>query len=559
MEAPTGKHGFVTVKGDSFVFEDGTPIRFWGAQMDQWSKEQVDYAVRRMRRQGINITRLHGLNRLGNDARSFDRLDYLIARLGENGIYIILDLHYPLTHRFKASDHVPGLPEGGTAPYTQFFDETVAAIMHRRMADIFTHLNPYTRKRYCDDPTLAMVEILNEDSLFWGSVPPPFRAELEEKYAGWLREKYGDDAGLARAWTVDGHSPLNPGESLAAGRRIGLLRNTDFNEAYFRSHPEQALRGQDQMRFCLELEEKYWAGCRAVLRKAGVRVPIAATNWQAHGFATRVHMLGQSKLDYVDRHGYWDHPQGEGNLKWQIATAQFHNQPMVKAVRADQDMLRYLGVGNLVTEKAWEQVLGLPMTVSEWNTCLPNEYSLEGTGLMAAYGLLQGWDASLEFGYFSPDWPRGLGNGSFDLLGNPPQILQFPAVSVMWHRQDVKEAEVVAESVYDPASVAGLDGRSQAGADRRRAGGQGGLSLRGEGASARGEGPRPLLGCEEPGGALDHRRAHLEGAHGLRPHRHRAHAGRHRVPLRRAARPGRREPQQPHPVRRGLRHGDGRP
>ncbi len=456
VEAPTGKHGFVTVRGDRFVFEDGTPVRFWGAQMGEWSKEQLDYTIRRMRRQGINITRLHGLSRLGNDARSFDRLDYLLARLGENGIYIILDLHYPLTHRFKASDHVPGLADGGVAPYTQFFDETVAAIMHRRMASIFTHLNPYNQKRYCDDPTLAMVEILNEDSLFWGSVSPPFRAELEEEFAAWLRKRYGDDTGLKKAWMIGGRSPLATGESLAEGRRISLMRNTDFNEQYFRSHPEQALRGQDQMRFFLELEERYWSGCRAELRKAGVKVPIDATNWQGHGFTTRVHMFGQAKLDYVDRHGYWDHPQGEGNLKWRIATAQFHNLPMVRAVSGDQDMLKYLGIGNLVIEKSWEQVLGLPMTISEWNTCLPNEYSLEGTGLMAAYGLLQGWDASLEFGYFSPDWPKGLGTGSFDLLGNPPQILQFPAVSVMWHRQDVREAEVVAESVYDPVSVLGL-------------------------------------------------------------------------------------------------------
>jgi hypothetical protein len=234
------------------------------------------------------------------------------------------------------------------------------------------------------------------------------------------------------------------------------MRNTDFNENYFRSHPEQARRGQDQMRFFLELEERYWAGCRAALRQAGVRVPIDATNWQGHGFTTRVHLLGQSKLDYVDRHGYWDHPQGEGNRKWSIATALFHNQPMIQAVSPDQNVLKYLGIGNLVTEKAWEQVLGLPLTISEWNTCLPNEYSLEGTGLMAAYGLLQGWDASLEFGYFSPDWPSGLGTGSFDILGNPPQILQFPAVSVMWHRQDVREADLVAESVYDPVSVLGL-------------------------------------------------------------------------------------------------------
>lgn len=456
VEAPTGKHGFITVKGERFVFGDGIPVRFWGAQMNQWDKEQLDYTVPRMRRQGINITRLHGLGNLGRDEKSFDRLDYLMAKLGENGIYLILDLHYPLTHRFRGSDNIPGLPEGGVAPYTQFFNERVAEIMRQRMTHIFTHLNSYTQKRYCDDPTLAMIEILNEDSLFWGEVPAPFRTELEEKFAGWLRKKYGDDAGLRKAWTVNGQSPLAEGEGLSTGSRMGLIRNTDFNEKNFRSHPEQRVRGQDQMRFFLELEERYWNGCRAALRQAGVKVPIDATNWQGHGLATRAHMLGQAKLDYVDRHGYWDHPQGEGNLKWQIATARFHNLPMVKAVSADQNMLRYLGVGNLVTEKAWEQVLGLPMTISEWNTCLPNEYSLEGTGLMAAYGLLQGWDASLEFGYFSPDWRDKLSSGSFDLFGNPPQILQFPAVSTMWHRQDVQEADLVAESLYDGETVFSL-------------------------------------------------------------------------------------------------------
>jgi hypothetical protein len=466
VEAPTGKHGFVTVKGDRFVFEDGTPVRFFGAQIGSFSREQLDYAVRRMRRQGINITRLHGLENLNDRSgrtsfdyskEGFDRLDYLIAKLGENGIYIILDVHYPLTYRFKPGDEIPGLPQGGPAPHAEFFNEKVAAIMHRRMADVFTHLNPYTNKRYCDDPTLAAVEILNEDSLFWGTIAQPFRQELEQKFADWLRAKYGDEAGLQEAWTVSGKSPLAEGERLGSGQHISLLSNGLFNAKYFQANPDKAIRGQDQMRFYLELEDKYWAASVAALRKAGVKVPISATNWQAHGFATRVHMLGQSRLDYIDRHGYWDHPQGEGNLKWRIATALFHNQPMVKAVKSDQDTLIYLGRGNLVTEKAWEQVLGLPMTISEWNTCLPNRYSLEGTGLMAVYGLLQGWDGLLEFGYFSPDWREGLGSGSFDMLANPPQILQFPAVAALWHRQDVREAELIAESVYDRESVFGLD------------------------------------------------------------------------------------------------------
>ena len=465
VEAPTGKHGFVTVKGDRFVFEDGTTVRFFGAQIGGFSKEQIDYAVRRMRRQGINITRMHGLENLNDrngrtsfdySTQGFDRLDYLSAKLGENGIYIILDVHYPLTYRFKPGDEVPGLPEGGPASHAQFFNEKIAAIMHRRMADVFTHPNPYTNKRYCDDPTIAAVEVLNEDSLFWGQIAMPFRQELEQKFADWLRAKYGDDAGLRKAWTVAGRSPLAEGEGLGPGQHINLLSNGSFNAKFFQAHPDQAVRGQDQMRFCLELEEKYWADSVAAMRKAGVKVPISATNWQAHGFATRVHMLGQSKLDYIDRHGYWDHPQGDGNLKWRIATALFHNQPMVKAVKPDQDTLVYLGRGNLVTEKAWEQVLGLPMTISEWNTCLPNQYSLEGTGLMAVYGSLQGWDGLLEFGYFSPDWRESLGSGSFDMLANPPQILQFPAIAALWHRQDVREAELVAESLYDNESVFGL-------------------------------------------------------------------------------------------------------
>ncbi len=66
-------------------------------------------------------------------------------------------------------------------------------------------------------------------------------------------------------------------------------------------------------------------------REPGVKVPIVATPWQGYSFTTRVHRLGEAKLDYMDRHDYWDHPQGEGNLKCQIATAQFHNLPMVKS------------------------------------------------------------------------------------------------------------------------------------------------------------------------------------------------------------------------------------
>jgi hypothetical protein len=160
VEAPTGKHGFVTARGDRFVFEDGTTARFFGSQIGTFPKAQLDYTAKRMRRQGINITRLHGLEFLNaRDGKTsfdyseagWDRLDYLIYKLGENGIYIILDVDYPLIYPFKPGDAIPGLPQGGPASHAEFFNEKVASIMHQRMRDVFTHLNPYTKKRYADD------------------------------------------------------------------------------------------------------------------------------------------------------------------------------------------------------------------------------------------------------------------------------------------------------------------------------------------------------------------------------------------------------------------------
>jgi hypothetical protein len=302
-----------------------------------------------------------------------------------------------------------------------------------------------------------MIEVANEDSVFFGSgATDPFRPALEARYAAWLRKKHGNTERLRQAWAAGEKPALGEGEGIDGDQRVRLSRNYDYSEKYFAAHPEERRRAVDQLRFLFELEDGYWQECRRVMRQAGVKAPISGTNWQGHGFTTKVHMLGQSRLDYVDRHGYWDHPQGEGNLQWNIATCNFHNLPMVKDVRPDQNRLIYLGVENLVTEKAWEQVLDRPMTISEWNTCLPNEHSLEGTGLMTAYGLLQGWDGSMQFGYFSADWRISLGRGSFDLFGNPPQILQFPAAAAMWYRGDVKEAELVAESIYDSESTFAL-------------------------------------------------------------------------------------------------------
>jgi hypothetical protein len=103
-ERPAGKHGFLTVKGDKFMFEDGTEARFWGTCFNSAqcfpSHEHSARLAKRLGKTGINIVRFHQMdaewstpnifqftrgenkdNTLSFDPVSMDRLDYLISCL----------------------------------------------------------------------------------------------------------------------------------------------------------------------------------------------------------------------------------------------------------------------------------------------------------------------------------------------------------------------------------------------------------------------------------------------------------------------------------------------
>jgi len=423
LDPPAGKHGFLTVRGDRFVFEDGTPARFWGVNIVAgdvfMDKATARATAARLARFGCNMVRLHHMDadwanpnifdQSYDDTQHFsseslDRLDYLISELKQRGIYVYLDL---LVHRkFKAGDGVRDWQqvENG-AKIVAEFDPRMIELQKKYARDLYTHVNKYTGLRYCDDPAIAMSEIINESSLFWRggyrSVPPSYLADLDARYRRWA---------AARGIAVGADEAVRDG-----------LRQSDPNV----------------LQFLYETQVAYFTGMRDFLRSIGVRVPIAGSN---HWESMALDLKSNLEMDYVDRHGYWDHPQGGWDTD-----ARFDNTPMVKS--ADW---------NLPAALARNQALGKPFIVTEWNCCWANDYIAEGPLLMAAYGSYQGWDGVLQFDYSGGEWADQI-FGNFD-VGNKPHVLAtWPAAARLFLRGDVDQGELLLRLIGQEEAAKGAN------------------------------------------------------------------------------------------------------
>ncbi len=129
------------------------------------------------------------------------------------------------------------------------------------MKAFLTHTNPYTGLRYVDDPALAVVEVHNEDCIFWGwplnalaegKEFPRHTARLKARWAAWLKQRYGNDEKLRAAWGAgmrSGDSVDNPD--------MGIYGTGDMRADGPRNKAEKARVG-DYVRFLAELQRGYY-------------------------------------------------------------------------------------------------------------------------------------------------------------------------------------------------------------------------------------------------------------------------------------------------------------
>jgi hypothetical protein len=244
LHKPAGKFGRVRAGADGHYYVGNQRIRFFGVNVCFGGafprKDQAEKIAARMAKFGINVVRFHHMDmqtfpggiRARNvahtrdlDPEALDRLDYFIAQLKRNGIYVNLNLL--VSRPINAADGLPAEIESlgwKERHVVGFFHAPALELQKEYARKLLTHRNPYTGMSYAEDPAVAFVEINNENGLIhaWlgndvDTLPKVFLDDLQRQWNTWLRQRYGATDKLRQAWGVQE-------EALGAE----LLVNNDF-------------------------------------------------------------------------------------------------------------------------------------------------------------------------------------------------------------------------------------------------------------------------------------------------------------------------------------------
>jgi hypothetical protein len=414
-EKPAGKHGFLKTEGKKFVFEDGTPVRFWGSNFNSGAcfppKDHAPKIARRLSMMGLNIVRFHQMdsewsrpslfqfdkgqnipNTQTLDPRSLDLLDHFIYCLKQEGVYIYLDL---LTYRrFRKGDGVENainLKDGAKA--VCLYNRRLIELQKKFNHDLLTHYNPYTKLEYRNDPCIVLSELTNETSFYLD--PPviePYRHELCEHYRTWAAE--------------------------------AMLQEKSDEEIDF-LEPDK-----DMHSFFIEMIRRYNSEMTAHLRELGVKYPITGTN-QSHSMAV---IEGHEECDFMDNHEYI----------WLGTQLKITNKNPLAIDRSFGTMLSMAALPDK------------PLFISEWDCCWPNEYRAGATLHLAGIMSLQDWAGATihtyRYGNNVETWltqrmgrdlvmNNSYGRGGWENYNDPAKFGLFYHAALLVRRGDMQPAK----------------------------------------------------------------------------------------------------------------------
>lgn len=443
LDAPAGKDGFIHVKDGHLADGQGRRIRLWGVNVTDWSpgsrqvpaKKYAAYWAVTLARYGVNCVRFQFLdlrsprglisNQHANtqvlDPAQLNREDYFIAQLEKRGIYI--DFNLLVGRPFSEADGVKDAKRlGQGAKGTSLFDKKLIALQKQYARELLDHRNPYTGRKYVDDPGVALVEINNEDAIDIGyRAPSPFYLhELTAMYNTWLA-KDRTPAQVARLRSITGVKGDAP---------VPLMQGP------WQAPYAPRVRYYAEAEFYEHVQHSYFTGMEHYLKQTlGLKSLVIATADHAHLHSGYPVLKATQNMDVIDGHDYWEHPD-----KY-VRKSAMVNDPLLSTV----------------VKLSRSSIAGKPYTVSEVNEPFPNNYDSEQIPILASYGLLQNWDAIMWYTFepkADPNWKPYVG-GPFDMSQDPLKMAELAEGALMFEGGDVAPARktvtrsYTAKQVYD--------------------------------------------------------------------------------------------------------------
>jgi hypothetical protein len=175
---------------------------------------------------------------------------------------------------------------------------------------------------------------------------------------------------------------------------------------------------RDWIEFLMGLDKAYADAMRSFLRNdLGVKAMICDTQVQWAGMGGYQREAGS---DYIDSHGYWQHPQFHGR-DWDPKNWSVTCKSQVAEVAAGKG-------GELVT-LAQHRLADKPFAVSEYDHPAPNDFAVEMIPMFASFACVQDWDALYGFCHGPIRERTDQISGFFDQTGNPAKFAFYPSMA----------------------------------------------------------------------------------------------------------------------------------
>lgn len=479
LDAPAGKHGFVKSVGGHFAFEDGTPARFVGVNIHSHqgllpSKEQAQRVARTLSRYGVNLVRLHLMEYVLIDEtrpdrqtpapdQVWDRFDYLVKCFKDRGIYIELDSLSGLSANRPAPDAFPGAADypGHRAWWT--YHPKLQELGRAWTKVLLTHHNRYTGNRLVDEPAVALMMLVNEQSIFFDwketakPTPPAIRQILTQRYNEWLVNRFGNRASLAKAWRgSDGQTLLQADEDPIQGTVTCwelyslILTQRVPPDGQGRLAPP---RQRTLMQFLKELQTDVYTDYIAFLKTLGLKVPVAGSNIEFD----LADLETCRATGFTSQNMYYEHASHVGKALG------FANVPEMLCDPISSGKLVHPGI-------AAAKLNNLPVTSTEHDTMWPQEWRSAHNLSVYSQAAFQNWDAMFWYCYMggyglSWDDAEKMTAVSYPTVEFNDAALAglLPAAALLYHRRDVAPGRRLVQVVYNPELVDVFGPRVRAG------------------------------------------------------------------------------------------------